>query len=73
MKLGHFLTPDTKIDLKWMKDLQVRQESVKILEENTGSNICDLSCSNFLLDTSPKGRETTAKMNYWGAPGWHSG
>ena len=45
------------IHSKWMKDLNVRQESIKILEENTGSN--------FLLDPSPKTRETKAKMNYW--------
>ena len=48
-----------------MKDLNVRWVSIKILEENTGSNLFDLSHSNFLLDTSPKARETKAKMNYW--------
>ena len=48
-----------------MKDLNVRQESIKILEENTGSNLCDLSHSNFLLDMSSKARETKTKMNYW--------
>ena len=49
-----------------MKDLNVRQESIKILEENTGSNLFDLGHSNFLLDMSPKARETKAKMNYRG-------
>ena len=48
-----------------MKDLNVKQESIKILEENTGSNLCDLGPSNFLLETSPKAREIKAKMNYW--------
>ena len=63
MKLDHFFTTH-KNRLKWMKDLNVRQESIKILEENTGSNPFDLGCSNF-LDTSPKTREARAKMNYW--------
>ena len=48
-----------------MKDLTVRQESIKILEENTGSHLFGLDCSNFLLDTSPEAKETKAKMNYW--------
>ena len=66
MKLDHFLTPHMKIDSKWMKDLNVRQESIKIFEENTGSNLFNLSYSNFFLDTSPKAREARAKMNYCG-------
>ena len=65
MNLDHFLTPDTKINSKWMKDLNVRQEAIKILEEKAGKNLFDLGCSNFLLNTSPEGRETKAKMNYW--------
>ena len=65
MKLDQFLIPSTKIDSKWMKVLNVRQKSIKILKENTGSNLCDFGYSKFLLDTSPKARETKAKMNYW--------
>ena len=48
-----------------MKDLNVRQRTVKILDENTGSNLFDLSHSNFLLDMSLEGRETKANTNYW--------
>ena len=48
-----------------MKDLNVRQEAIKILEEKGGKNLFDLAHSNFLLNTSPEARETKAKMNYW--------
>ena len=48
-----------------MKDLNVRQKFIKILEENIGNNLFDLDYSNFLLERSPKARETKAKMNYW--------
>ena len=48
-----------------MKDLNVRQETIKTLEEKAGNNLFDLRRSNFLLDTSPKARQLKAKMNYW--------
>ena len=48
-----------------MKDLNVRQEAIKILEEKTGNNLFDLGHSNFLLDMSLEEKETKEKMNYW--------
>ena len=65
MNLDHFLTPHTKINSKWMKDLNVRQKAIKILEEKAGKNLFDLGRNNFLLNTSLEARETKAKMNYW--------
>ncbi|VFV37186.1 Hypothetical predicted protein, partial [Lynx pardinus] len=65
MKLDHFRTPYAKINAKLFQDLNVKQETIKILEESTSSNLFDLSCSNFLLDMSLKARETKANMNYW--------
>ena len=65
INLDHFLTPYTKINSKWLKDLNVRQEATKIFEKKAGKNFFDLAHSNFLLNTSPEARETKAKMNYW--------
>ena len=65
MKLDHSLTPDTKRNSKWTKDLDVRQESIKILEESTGNTLFEPGYSNFLKDTSLKAREAKAKMNSW--------
>ena len=63
--LDHFLTPYTKINSRWMKYLNVRQEAIKVLEKKASKNLFDLGHSNFLFNTSPKARETKAKMNYW--------
>ena len=48
-----------------MKDLNVSQEAIKIVEEKAGKNLFDLGRSNFLLNTSLEAKETKAKMNYW--------
>ena len=64
-EIGPFLIPHMKIDSKWMKDLNVRKESIKILEESTCRNVFGLSCSNFFLETWSKSREAKAKTNYW--------
>ena len=64
VNLDHFLTPYTKINSKWMKDLNVRQEAIKIREDKAGKNLFDLGHSNFLLNKSPEARETKAKMSY---------
>ena len=63
MNLDHFLTPYTKINSKWMKDLNIRQEAIKILEEKAGKNLFDLSHSSFLLSTSLEA--TPAQSNDW--------
>ena len=64
MNLDHFLTPYTKINSKWMKDLNTRQEAIKVIEEKTSNNLFDLSRSDFLLDMSLEARDIKAKMNY---------
>ena len=65
MKPGHFLTPYTKINSKWTKDLNIRPEAIKILEENTGNKVSDINHINIFLDMSPQARKTKAKINYW--------
>ena len=63
MKLDHSLSQYTKINSKWMKHLNVRQESIKI-QENSGNTLFELVHSKFLQGTSMKAKETKAKMNY---------
>ena len=65
MKLAHLLTPHRRINSKWIKDLNVRLKTIKNLEENIGSKILDIACSNILSDISPQTRETKEKINKW--------
>ena len=65
MKLDHFLTSYAKINSKWIKDLNVRPETIRTLRENTGSNIFDTGCTNVFLDRFPETTETKIKINHW--------
>ena len=63
MKLEHFLTPYTKINSKWIRDLNVRPETIKLLEENIGKTLSDVNYSRILYDPPPRGMEIKAKTN----------
>ena len=65
MKLEHFPAPYTKINSKWIKDLNVRPETIKLLEENIGKTLSDINNSRILYDPPPRVMEIKAKINKW--------
>ena len=65
MKLDHHLTPYTKINSRWIKDLNISHNTRKVLEENIGRKISDIPCSNILTDMSPKARDIKERINKW--------
>ena len=65
MKLEHFLTPYTKMNSKWIKDLNVRPETIKLLEENIVRTLDDINQSKILYDPLPRVTEIKTKVNNW--------
>ena len=65
MKLEHFLTSYTKINSKWIKDLNIRPATIKLLEENIGKTLVDIHHSRILYDPPPRVLEIKAKVNKW--------
>ena len=65
MKLEHFLTPYTKINSKWIKDLDIRPDTIKLLEENIGQTLSDINHSNISSDPPPRVKTIKTKINKW--------
>ena len=64
-KLEHQLTPYSRINSKWIKDLNINCDTIKVLAENIGSKISGISCSNIFVNESPMAREIKEKINKW--------
>ena len=65
MKLEHSLTPYTKINSKWIKDLNVRPDTLKLLEEIIGRTLYDINHSKMLFDPPPREMKIKSKINRW--------
>ena len=65
MKLEHFLMPYTKINSKWIKDLNVRPETIRLLEENIDRTLDDINQSKIFYDSPPRVMEIKTKINKW--------
>ena len=63
MKLEHFLTPYIKINSKWIKDLNIRPETIKLLEEIIGKTVSDINHNRILYDPPPRILDIKAKIN----------
>ena len=65
MKLEHFLTPYTRVNSKWIKNLNARPETIKLLEENIGRTLSDINDSKILYNSPSRVMEIKRKINKW--------
>ena len=65
MKLNHQISPYTKINSRWIKDLNISCDTIKVLEENIGRKILDIACCNIFTDMSPTARDIKERINKW--------
>ena len=65
VKLEHSLMPHTKINSKWIKDLDIRSDTIKLLEENIGQTLPDINHSNIFSDLPPRAMIIKPKINKW--------
>ena len=65
MKLDQQLTPYTKINSRWIKDLNISCETIKVLEENTGRKVSAIPYSSIFTDISPRARDIEERINKW--------
>ena len=61
----HQLTPHTKINSRWIKDLNISRDTIKLIQENIGRKISDIPCSNIFTDLSPRERDIKERINQW--------
>ena len=65
VKLEHTLTPYTKMNSKWLKNVKIRHDTIKLLEDIIGKTFSTINCTNVFLGQSPKAIEIKAKINKW--------
>ena len=65
MKIDHQLIQHTKINSRWIEDLNISHDTIKVLEENIGRKISDIPCSNMFIDTSIRARDIRGTINKW--------
>ena len=65
MKLDHQLTPYTKISSRWIKDLNINRDAIKVLKKNIGRKISDIPHSNIFTNMSPRARDIKERINKW--------